>query len=171
MRSISSSLFAVGFIAALAAAPHAYSQEKWPPTDLLGASEIHSQSADDSSMRLAQATTAPLSASPSSVDATVSAKALLDAKVLDSSNREMGNVRNLLVDPQNGKLVRADIALKGSSGILSKSDHQLSVPWEQVAVKRQGGSFVLVLNQEAMQKIQTIEKQDNSNKHNQQQKK
>jgi hypothetical protein len=67
------------------------------------------------------------------------------------------------------KLARADIALKGNSGILSKSDQQLSVPWEQVAVKRQGGSFVLVLNQEAMQKIQTIEKQDKQNQ--QQQKK
>jgi hypothetical protein len=45
------------------------------------------------------------------------------------------------------------------------------VPWEQLSVKRQGGNFVLVLNQEAMQKIQTIEKQDTSNKQNQQQKK
>ena len=41
--------------------------------------------------------------------------------------------------------------------------------WEQLSVKRQGGSFVLVLNQEAMQKIQTIEKQDKQNQ--QQQKK
>jgi len=41
--------------------------------------------------------------------------------------------------------------------------------WEQLSVKRQGGSFVLVLNQEAMQKIQTIEKQDTSNKQTQQQ--
>ncbi len=41
--------------------------------------------------------------------------------------------------------------------------------WEQLSVKRQGGSFVLVLNQEAMQKIQTIEKQYTSNKQTQQQ--
>ena len=171
MRSISSSLFAVGFIAAVAAAPHAYSQEKWPPTDLLGASEIHSQSADLPPMELAQATSTTPNPSSSATDATVSVKTLLDAKVLDASNREMGSIKTLLADPQTGKLVRADIGLKGSGGIMSTSNQQVSVPWEQLTVKRQGGSFVLVLNHEAMQKIQTIEKQDNSNKQNQQQKK
>jgi sporulation protein YlmC with PRC-barrel domain len=165
---MNSALLALGFIAVLAAAPDAHSRN-WPSADLLGASEIHSQSADESSVQLAQATTVPSNASPRSADATISAKALLDAKVLDSSNREMGNVRNLLVDPQSGKLVRADIALKSSSGMLSKSDQQLSVPWEQLAVKRQGGNFVLVLNQEAVQKIQTIEQQQD--KQNQQQQK
>ena len=162
------SVLALGLIVApLAGAPHAYSQET-RASELLGASEIHSQSTDLSPMEIAQATTMP-NPSSSSTDATVSIKALLDAKVLDASNREMGSVRNILVDPQTGKLARADIALKGNSGILSKSDQQLSVPWEQVAVKRQGGTFVLVLNQEAMQKIQTIEKQDKQNQ--QQQKK
>lgn len=169
MRSLNSALLALILIVApLAGAPHAYSQET-RASELLGASEIHSQSTDLSPMEIAQATNTMPNPSSSSADATVSIKALLDAKVLDASNREMGSVRNILVDPQTGKLARADIALKGNSGILSKSDQQLSVPWEQVAVKRQGGSFVLVLNQEAMQKIQTIEKQDKQNQ--QQQKK
>ena len=172
MRSINSALFAVGLaVAPLAAAPHAYSQENHPSVGLFGASEIHSQSADLPPMELAQATSTTANPSSSSTDATISVKALLDAKVLDASNREMGSIKSLLADPQTGKLVRADIGLKGSGGIMSKSDQQVSVPWEQVTVKRQGGNFVLVLNQEAMQKIQTIEKQDNSNKQNQQQKK
>jgi sporulation protein YlmC with PRC-barrel domain len=171
MRSFNS-LLALGLIMApLAGASHAYSQETRPSAELLGASEIHSQSADFSPMELAQATSTTPNPSSSAADATVSVKALLDAKVLDASNREMGSIRTLLADPQTGKLVRADIALKGSGGIMSKSDQQVSVPWEQLSVKRQGGNFVLVLNQEAMQKIQTIEKQDNSNKQNQQQKK
>ena len=171
MRSFNS-LLALGLIMApLAGASHAYSQETRPSAELLGASEIHSQSADFSPMELAQATSTTPNPSSSAADATVSVKALLDAKVLDASNREMGSIRTLLADPQTGKLVRADIALKGSGGIMSKSDQQVSVPWEQLSVKRQGGNFVLVLNQEAMQKIQTIEKQDNSNKQNPQQKK
>ena len=171
MRSFNSALLALGLILApFAAAPHAYSQVAQPPAELSGASEIHLQSADLLPMELAQATGTTPNPAPSSTDATVSVKALLDAKVLDASNREMGSVRNILVDPQTGKLARIDIALKGNSGILSKSDQQLSVPWEQVAVKRQGGSFVLVLNQEAMQKIQTIEKQDKQNQQQQQKK-
>ena len=75
-----------------------------------------------------------------------------------------GTVRSLLVDPQSGKLVRADISLKGGGGLGKGSDQQLSVPWEQLSVKRQEGSFVFVLNQEAMQKIQNIQKQGSSEK-------
>jgi sporulation protein YlmC with PRC-barrel domain len=169
MRSINLALLILGLIVGpLTAAPYAYSEETQPPADLSGSSEIHSQAVDESPIELAQATTTDTSAS--SVDATLSVQALLDAQVLDSSNREMGSVRNILVDPQTGKLARADIALKGSSGIITKSDQQLSVPWEQLAVKRQGGSFVLVLNQEAMQRIQTIEKQDKQNQQQQQKK-
>jgi sporulation protein YlmC with PRC-barrel domain len=85
-------------------------------------------------------------------------KALLDAKVLDSTNRELGSLRGLLADPQTGKIVRADIALKGSGGLLAKADQQLSVPWDQVSIKRLEGNLVLVLNQDAIQKIQAIEK-------------
>ena len=172
MRSINSALMILGLIVgSLTAAPYAYTQETRPPADLSGSSEIHSQAADETPIELAQATnTTGPNTSPSSADATVSAKALLDAKVLDASNREMGSIRNILVEPQTGKLVRADIALKGSSGPISKSDQQLSVPWEQLAVKRQGGSFVLVLNQEAMQRIQTIEKRDKQNQQQQQKK-
>lgn len=172
MRWFNSALLTLGFIVApLAGAHHASSQETRPPAEILGASEIHSQSADPAPLELAQATNTTPNPSSSATDATVSVKALLDAKVLDASNREMGSIKTLLADPQTGKLVRADIGLKGSGGLMSKSDQQVSVPWEQLSVKRQGGNFVLVLNQEAMQKIQTIEKQDNSNKQNPQQKK
>ena len=38
--------------------------------------------------------------SSASSETTVSVKSLLDAKVLDSTNREMGTVRSLLADPQ-----------------------------------------------------------------------
>ena len=106
-----------------------------------------------------------------SSETTVSVKSLLEAKVLDSTNREMGTVRGFLVDPQSGKLVRADIALSGGGGLLGKGgEQQLSVPWEQLSVKRQEGSFVLVLNQQAMEKVQSIQsqKQESSGKQEQQ---
>ena len=105
----------------------------------------------------ADTTTTPTTTTTTS-DTTVSVKALLDAKVLDSTNRELGSLRGLLADPQTGKIVRADIALKGSGGLLAKADQQLSVPWDQVSIKRLEGNLVLVLNQDAIQKIQAIEK-------------
>ena len=79
----------------------------------------------------AQTTGEGVRSSTGSSETTVSVKSLLDAKVLDSTNREMGTVRSLLVDPQTGKLVRADIDVKGSGSFGKGSDQQLSVPWEQ----------------------------------------
>ena len=117
----------------------------------------------------ARTQTAQTTGTPSgSAETTVSVKSLLDAKVLDSTNREMGTIRSFLIDPQSGKLVRADITLSGG-GILGKGgEQQLSVPWEQLSVKRQEGNFVLVLNQQAMENVQSIQKQESSGKQDQQ---
>lgn len=167
MRSINTALLALGLcIAPLAAAAQTPNEEARAVEELSGASEIDSQTLRPPPTQTAQATS---TTTAGSAETTVSVKALLDAKVLDSANREMGTIRTLLADPQTGKLVRADIALKGNSGLIGKgSDQQLSVPWEQLSVKRQEGSFVLVLNQEAMQKIQSLEKQDSSGKQDRQ---
>jgi hypothetical protein len=86
--------------------------------------------------------------------------------VFDSGNREIGTLRNVFADPQTGKLVRADIALKG--GGLLKSDQQLSVPWEQLSVKRQEGNFIVVLKQETIEKMQKSENQGSSRKQDRQ---
>jgi sporulation protein YlmC with PRC-barrel domain len=123
--------------------------------------EIHSQTLRSGPLQTAQAA----STTAGSSETTLSVKSLLDAKVLDSTNRELGTIGSLLVDPQTGKLVRADITLKGGGGVMGRgSDQEISVPWEQLSVKRQEGNFVIVLNQEAMQKIQSIQKQDASEK-------
>jgi PRC-barrel domain protein len=112
---------------------------------------------------LTQTAQTATSTTPASTETTVSVKSLLDAKVFDSANHEIGTLRNFLADPQTGKLVRADISLKGG-GIL-KSDQQLSVPCEQLSVKRQEGNFIVVLKQETIEKLQKTEKQSSPRKH------
>src|SRR5678815_3200243 len=65
MRSFNS-LLALGLVVApLVAAPHGYGQEIRPSAELLGASGIHSQSADLLPMELAQATSTTPNPSPS----------------------------------------------------------------------------------------------------------
>ena len=103
VRSFNAALLTLGLmVAPLAAAPHAHSQNTRPPAELLGATEKHSQWADAPPMELAQATNTMPNPTSSATDATVSVKALLDAKVLDASNREMGSIKSLLADPQTG---------------------------------------------------------------------
>jgi sporulation protein YlmC with PRC-barrel domain len=161
MRPMKIGIFALSFfLGPVVAAVPSGDEARATVDELSGAAEINSQTLGSLPIQIVQAT----STTAGSTDTAVSVKSLLDAKVLDSSNREMGTIRSLLADPQSGKLVRADIALKGGGGIGKGSDQQLSVPWEQLSVKRQEGNFVLVLNQEAIQKIQTIQKQDSSEK-------
>jgi sporulation protein YlmC with PRC-barrel domain len=166
MRKINGGVLAISlFLAPVGGVAQTTDEEaRAPVKELMGSSEIHSQTAMPSLTQTAQAT----STTAGSAETTVSIKSLLDAKVLDSTNREMGTIRTLLVEPQTGKLVRADIVLKGG-GLLGKGgEQQFSVPWEQLAVKRHEGSFVLVLNQQAMERVQSIQKQESSGKQEQQ---
>ena len=162
MRSINGALLALGFlIVPLATAAQTPSDHARAGVEESASTEIHSQALKLAPTQIAQST----SATAGSTETTVSVKSLLDAKVLDSTNRELGTLGTLLADPQTGKLVRADIMLKGGGGVMGRgSDQQISVPWEQLSVKRQEGNFVVVLNQEAMQKIQSIQRQDGSEK-------
>jgi hypothetical protein len=148
-------------IVPLGAAAQSSADEARTSVEEAGSSGVHSQTLRPALTQTAQTTSTP----GGSTETTVSVKSLLDAKVLDSTNREIGTLRSLLADPQTGKLVRVDIALKGGGSVIGKGgDQQISVPWEQLSVKRQEGNFVVVLNQEAMQKIQSIQKEDASEK-------
>jgi sporulation protein YlmC with PRC-barrel domain len=132
-------------------------------TQPFGRGDTYSQTAIQPLTQTTQATT---SSAPASTETAVSVKSLIDGKVFDSGNREIGTLRNVFADPQTGKLVRADIALKG--GGLLKSDQQLSVPWEQLSVKRQEGNFIVVLKQETIEKMQKSENQGSSRKQDRQ---
>jgi sporulation protein YlmC with PRC-barrel domain len=162
MRSVNRALPALGFLIVMVGATAQTSgDEAGAASEESASSEIHSQTLRPARTQIAQAS----STTAGSTETTISVKSLLDAKVLDSTNRELGTLGSLLMDPQTGKLVRADIKLKGGGGVMGKGgDQQISVPWEQLSVKRQEGNFVVVLNQEAMQKIQSIQQQDGSEK-------
>jgi len=86
---------------------------------------------------------------------TISVQALIESKVLDRDNREVGTIKNLMVDPNTGKIASADIAL-GSQGFLgiTRGDNRVSVPWEKLSVRRQNGSLVLVMNEQFLGAVQ-----------------
>ncbi|HZD41669.1 MAG TPA: PRC-barrel domain-containing protein, partial [Terriglobales bacterium] len=84
-------------------------------------------------------------------------QSLAQSKVVDGQNKEIGTVTSIMVNPESGKLVRANISLDNNSGFLSfgDQDQHISVPWDQISVKRRQGNMVLVLNQQAIDKIKT----------------
>jgi sporulation protein YlmC with PRC-barrel domain len=90
-------------------------------------------------------------------DMLISASALQDARVIDQQNREIGKITNLFVDPQNGRITRADIDF--NSGMFG-SGRKYSVAWDQLSVKRQNGDMVVALDQSIVQRVQQAQTND-----------
>jgi sporulation protein YlmC with PRC-barrel domain len=96
-------------------------------------------------------------------DTLISVQALSNSKVLDAQNRELGSVKNIMIDHRSGKLVRADISLgRGSVLGMGNAEQRFSVPWDQLSLKRQEGHFVLVLNREVVETIKSEKEKETS---------
>lgn len=81
-------------------------------------------------------------------DGMIAANALQGHKVLDSNNREVGTIENLFIDPQSGRIQRADIDF--SIG----SNETYSVKWDQLKVRQQGQDVAITLDQSIVQRVQ-----------------
>jgi sporulation protein YlmC with PRC-barrel domain len=93
-------------------------------------------------------------------DALISAEALKDTRVIDSRNREVGQLTNLFIDPESGKVARADIDFNGQMFGAGKT---YSVPWEQLSVDRQGDQVVIAIEQSVVNRVeQANEREDQS---------
>ena len=100
----------------------------------------------------------------------ISVQSLVDSKVFDHNNKEMGTIKNLMLDLRTGKLVRADIALRGGGLLgITGGEQRISVPWDQVSVKRHEGNLVVVMNQEAVETIRTEKTKQAADRTNQRQ--
>jgi sporulation protein YlmC with PRC-barrel domain len=81
-------------------------------------------------------------------DGMIAANALQGHQVLDSNNREIGTIENLFIDPQTGRIQRADIDF--SIG----SNETYSVKWDQLKVRQQGQDVAITLDQSVVQRVQ-----------------
>lgn len=142
MRFISGSLAVVG--TALLLPIYLSAQETSPSSPRPGATQPKAEG---------------LQTQPDSAQTMISAESLVNSKVLDHNNKEIGTVKSLMLDPQSGKLVRADITLGGGSLLGIGAEQRVSVPWEQLSVKRQDRNFVVVLNQEFVEAVKTEQTQ------------
>lgn len=134
MLKASSSLFALGLIFA---PPALYAQAQQP-----------GQAKQPAAERKAEV----------KADTMIPASTLIDSRLYDAQNREIGNVRNLLIDPKTGRIMRADLELTKGTGWFGP-DQKLSVNWDQLAVKRKNGELVVALQQAVLDKIQKDAKQ------------
>lgn len=80
----------------------------------------------------------------------ISAETLKGSKVMDSRNREIGELNNVFIDPQTGKISRVDIAF---SGDVVGDGKTYSVAWDQLSVKKQGDKIMATLDQSVVDRV------------------
>jgi sporulation protein YlmC with PRC-barrel domain len=84
-------------------------------------------------------------------DGMITATDLQDHRVLDAQNREIGTITNLFIDPQSGRIQRADIEFSRS---IFGGDHKYSVAWDKLKVRQQGKDVMVTLDQSIVKRVQ-----------------
>ena len=72
----------------------------------------------------------------------ITSDSLIGAKVRNPDGRDIGSVKSLMVDPSQGKINSIAIAIGGLLGIGEKT---VLVPWQGVALGREGQRLVLTV--------------------------
>jgi sporulation protein YlmC with PRC-barrel domain len=78
----------------------------------------------------------------------IAAADLTGKKVVDSNNREIGTIENIFIDPQSGRVQRADIDFSVGT------NQTYSVKWDDLKIRRQGREMVISLDQSVVQRVQ-----------------
>jgi sporulation protein YlmC with PRC-barrel domain len=79
----------------------------------------------------------------------IAANSIIGSKVRSPEGKDIGEVSQLLIDPQQGKVTSAVISMGGTLGVGAK---QVTVPWEQMKVARdQQQKVVVTMDQQVLQ--------------------
>ena len=81
----------------------------------------------------------------------VSVEHLKDQEVLDTNNREVGNISGVYINPQSGRVERVGIEFSDS---MFGRDHKYSVGWDKLKVRKQGDETLVTLDQSVIQRVQ-----------------
>ena len=97
----------------------------------------------------------PLATSkPAQQQTLVSSGALVGSTVKDRQGEKLGELRELMIDPQNGHIVYAVVA---SGGVLGMGKKDLAVPWETFKVGLEKDELVVEIDKDKLQTAQPYE--------------
>jgi len=95
-------------------------------------------------------------------DHMVSADKLQGATVVDNQNKNVGKIKQIYLDPQSGKIQRADIDFSTGTG------DTYSVTWNQLHVTRKdNGDIIARVDESVVRKVQQAANRNNNNTSNQ----
>lgn len=86
--------------------------------------------------------------------ALVEARTLVGSPVRSSEGKEMGHIKQLLINPEDGEIVYAVVA---RGGILGFGEELIAIPWDDVKVARDRETVVLTVDSEVLRKAARVE--------------
>src|SRR5262245_35231959 len=97
----------------------------------------------------------PLATSkPAQQQTLVSSSALVGTAVKNLQGEKVGDIRELMIDPQTGRIVYAVMA---SGGVLGMGEKSLAVPWETFKVGLEKDELVVQIDKDKLQSAPTYE--------------
>jgi sporulation protein YlmC with PRC-barrel domain len=84
----------------------------------------------------------------------VEAITLLGSAVRDSEGTDVGRIEQLLINPDDGQIAYAVVAVGASSGF---SDTSIAIPWDAVTVARDKEIVVLTAKRKVLEKAPRVE--------------
>lgn len=89
--------------------------------------------------------------SSAAMQSLITAESVLDSNVYDNNNSKIGEVENLFVNPQTGRIERVGIQFETDA---TDRDREYSVTWDQFRVmRRDGGELALIMDPAVVQRV------------------
>lgn len=83
----------------------------------------------------------------------VEAITLLGSPVRNSEGTDMGKIEQLLINPEDGQIAYAVVAVGGTLGF---SETSIAIPWDAVKLARDKDSVVLTVKREVLEKAPRV---------------
>jgi len=84
----------------------------------------------------------------------VEAITLLGSSVRNHEGTDVGKIEQLLIDPDDGRIAYAVVAVGGTLGF---SETSIAIPWDVVRVVRDKDAVVLIVKREVLEKAPRVE--------------
>lgn len=85
----------------------------------------------------------------------LSAESIMADSVKNAEGKDLGNIKELMVNPENGKI---DYAVLSFGGFLGMGDKYFAIPWDAIEVNRDDKTMRLDVPKDRLEKMEGFDK-------------
>jgi sporulation protein YlmC with PRC-barrel domain len=85
----------------------------------------------------------------------LSASTIIGDKVLNTAGEQLGNIKELMIDPDDGFIIYAVLSF---GGFLGMGDKLFAIPWEALTLDTENHAFILEVDKEVLKNAPGFDK-------------